>query len=97
MAGAAKKDDGPDPLLKAVADRIEELRKARNLEPADFARAAHFSLQYLWRLQKGQMNLTLRSLSRIALALDVPMTALLDGIVPDPSTLATRAYERRNG
>lgn len=89
-------EGGADPLLKAVADRIDGLRAAKGMEPAAFARAAHFSLQYLWRLQKGRMNLTLKSLSRIALALGVPISELLDGVESDPATLAVRPYERRD-
>ena len=58
---------GADPLLKAVADRIEELRKAKGWSPADFARAAHVTLQYLSRLRAGGMNLTLKSISRMAM------------------------------
>ena len=86
-----------DPLLTAVGVRIRELREMAGLAPADFSRAAGFSLQYLWRLEKGQQNLNLRSISRIALALGVEMAALLEGIPADPATLAKRGWTPRSG
>ena len=92
----SKTKDKGDALLKAVGDRIRSLREEKGIAPADFARAAGFSLQYLWRLQDGQQNLSLRSMSRIAIALDVPMTALLEGIDPDPGTIGTRPYRQAN-
>lgn len=90
---------GADPLLKAVADRIEDLYEAKGWKPADFARAANLTLPYLSRLRAGGMNLTLRSISRMAVALDVEMSRLLEGIPADPSTLPTRAWKpkRKDG
>lgn len=93
---ADAKDEGAtevDPLLKAVADRIEKLWKAKGWSPADFARAAHVTLPYLSRLRAGGMNLTLRSISRMAIALDVEMSRLLEDIPADPATLPTREWK----
>lgn len=84
-----------DKLLEEVGCRIRDLREAKAIAPSEFAKAAGFSLQYLWRLEDGQQNLNLKSISRIALALDVPMSALLDGIEPDPSTLTPRPYRKK--
>lgn len=84
-----------DPLLVAVGERVRQLRETKGLAPVAFAKAAGFSLQYLWRLEDGQQNLNLRSISRIALALGVGMAALLDGIDPHPATLAKRPYVRK--
>lgn len=85
-----------DALLIAVGERIRTLREVKDMAPKDFAAAAGFSLSYLWRLESGQQNLNLRSISRIALALGEPMTALLEGIEPDPATIGTRAYTRKS-
>jgi transcriptional regulator with XRE-family HTH domain len=83
-----------DPLLSAVGRRVQQLREARGFKAADFARAAGVTQQYLWRVEQGQQNLNLRSISRLAIALDVQMTALLEGIEPDPSTVRKRGYRR---
>ena len=84
-----------DPLLARVGKRIQDLREAKRIEPKDFAKAAGFSLSYLWRLEGGQQNITLSTISRIAIALGEPMSALLDGIEPDPSSVAVRPYGRK--
>lgn len=64
-----------------------------------FASDAGFSPAYASRVELGLQNLSLRSIGRIALALKVPITALFEGIEPDPSTLVNRSYElrERNG
>ena len=89
-------DSARDPLLLAVGDRIRNIREAKDIDPTGFATAAGFSLQYLWRLESGLQNLNLRSISRIALALDVPMSDLLAGIDPDPATIGPRPYRRKS-
>lgn len=97
---ADDEEKGPkhrDPLLVAVGARVRELRLAKGLAPVTFAAAANFSLPYLWRLEGGLQNLNLRSISRIALALGEPMTALLEGIEADPATLEKRGYGQRPG
>lgn len=81
-----------DPLLGAVGERIKTLRELKRISPKDFAAAAGFSLSYLWRLESGQQNLNLKSISRIAIALHEPMSALLEGIEPNPATLEVRPY-----
>ena len=86
----------PDPLLTAVGERIESLRAAKGVEPADLARAANVTLQYLWRVRKGKVNLNLKSISRFSIALGVEMAALLEGIDADPATLEKRRYEHRS-
>lgn len=84
-----------DPLLARVGQRIQDLREAKRIEPKDFAKAAGFSLSYLWRLEGGQQNITLATISRIAIALGEPMSALLAGIEPDPATVEVRPYVRK--
>ncbi|MDE1918559.1 MAG: helix-turn-helix domain-containing protein [Sphingomonadales bacterium] len=85
-----------DPLLMAVGKRIQDLREAKHIEQKDFAKAAGFSLSYLWRLEGGQQNINLRTISRVALALGEPMSALLSGIEADPATLEKRPYNRKD-
>ena len=84
-----------DPLLATVGKRIQDLRESKRIEPKDFAKAAGFSLSYLWRLEGGQQNITLATISRLAIALGEPMSALLEGIDPDPATLEARPYVRK--
>lgn len=87
-------DRAPDPLLMAIGLRVRELREAEGMKPAEFARALGISQAALWRLEDGQQNPTLKSLSRLAIALKTSMSALLTGIEPDPATLGTREYRK---
>lgn len=83
-----------DALLIAVGARVRELRLKAEMTQEDLARSAGMSTSYAWRVEDGRQNLSLRSISRIALALDVPMAALFEGIKADPATLGTRPYKR---
>lgn len=88
-------DDSEQALFKAVGSRIADLRKRANLSQQEFATAAGVSNKYVWRVEDGRQNLNLRSLSRFAVALQVPLTALLEGIEPANSSLAKRQWQRR--
>lgn len=85
-----------DALMTEVGRRIRECRTDRGMTQQQFAKAAGMSLNYAQRVDAGQQNLSLRSLSRIAVALGVSMSSLLDGVVADPATVGTRPWRRRS-
>lgn len=60
-----------------VGRRIAELRLAAGHTQESFARALGTSPQYAQRLEAG-LNLTLHSLVKVANALSVPVSALLE-------------------
>ena len=95
MDRALNENQHDDLMLLAVGKRVRRLREQADIKPADFSRAAGFSQQYLWRLENGQQNVNLKTLARLALALDVPMAAILQGIEPDPVALKKRPYVKR--
>lgn len=95
MGETAADGEKRDALLAAVGRRVRDLREARKVSPSVFARAAGISQQYLWRLEDGQQNANLKTLARLALALDVPITALVEGIEPGDAPLGRRPYRRR--
>ncbi len=82
-------------LSVEVGRRIQDLREAKHIQAVDFARAAGFTPQYLWRLEAGQQNVTLQTISRVAIALGEPMSALLADIEPDPGSVRKRSYTRK--
>ena len=86
-----------DPLLQAVGVRIRDLRTAAGLTPAAVAEAAGITKAFLWRMEAGRQNMSVRSLSRIALALDTTMSKVLEGIVADPDTLGVRGFNWKAG
>jgi len=82
-------------LLKNVGDRIKQTRVAAGLSQEGFAKAAGMSAGFVWRIEEGRQNLGLKSLARVAFALNVSMADLLSGIDADPSSLGPRPYKRR--
>lgn len=81
-------------LFQAVGTRVRELRLKSGLNQPELAAAAGVSAQYLWRIEDGRQNLSLRTMSRLAIALGVPMSALLEGIDASRQSLAKRPYRR---
>ena len=84
-----------DALLVEVGKRIRDCRTERGMTQQQFAKAAGMSVNYAQRVDAGQQNLSLRSLSRIAVALGVTMSSLLEGVVADPASVVTRPWRRR--
>lgn len=74
--GGASRREG---LSRAVGRRIRALRRERGLGEAEIE-ARLFNFKYLQRIEAGRVNLTLRTLERIAEILEVDVRALF----PDP-------------
>ncbi|USU10718.1 helix-turn-helix transcriptional regulator [Sphingomonadaceae bacterium OTU29THOMA1] len=94
---AKKKDTtpAPDPLSAAVGRRIAWCRTRRlELSPQELAQRVGVSPAYLWRVEDGRQNLTLRSVGRFAKALDLTLSELLDGIETGSVELENRPYAK---
>lgn len=63
-------------LLVHVGRRIRAIRKARGLGEAEIE-ARFFNFKYLQRIEAGQVNLTLRTLERLARILETDLRAIL--------------------
>lgn len=87
--------EADDPLLTAVGIRIKRIRVESGFSQQEFAKAAGMSNNYAWRVESGRQNMSLKTLSRIAIALNISMADLLDGIDSDPATIGTRPYKRK--
>ena len=61
-----------------VARRIVQLRKEKDLTQAKLAQLCGISAAYLSRVESNQSSLTLAGLAKVAAALEVPVTALID-------------------
>ncbi|WP_082135155.1 helix-turn-helix domain-containing protein [Puniceibacterium sp. IMCC21224] len=83
-----------EPLLQAVGLRIRQLRMESGHSQQSFSEAAGMSNNYAWRVEAGRQNLNLKTLSRIAFALGISMSDLLNGIDADPKTIGTRPYQK---
>lgn len=86
-----------DPLLLGMGRRIREAREAAGMSFGELATAAGISRGYVYRMEAGKQNASIRSIARISVALSTTISALMDGVDADPSTLGTRSYKWREG
>ena len=77
--------EDPDHLIREVGRRVLELRRAASMTQQGFAEAMQASVQYVSRIERGQENLTLHTLARIANVLGV---RVLDLLQPPADTVA---------
>lgn len=74
-------------------NRIAEWREERGLSQEDLADKAGLSSGYLSRMERGERNVSLKNLAKIALALEVPERDLVaDAPVSDPLIKRTEAF-----
>ena len=85
-----------DPLAAALGQRIARIRSDRiGLSARQLALRMGVSAAYMWRVEDGRQNLSLRNLARIAKALNVTLSDLVDGIDVDAVALENRDYARQ--
>jgi transcriptional regulator with XRE-family HTH domain len=70
-------------LQRSIGRNLRAYRKARGLSQEAFADVLGFHRTYMGGVERGERNLTLKSLERIAARIDVDPLALLQP-VPDP-------------
>jgi transcriptional regulator with XRE-family HTH domain len=80
-----------------IGERVARLRRQRHLTQAELAERAAVSVDLVRKLEQNQRRTTtLRSLQRLATALDVQVSALLDGPSPgDPTNPGAGISELR--
>jgi transcriptional regulator with XRE-family HTH domain len=67
-------------VAKAVGKQIRELRKKKGWSQERLADESQMHRSYMWGIEQGRRNPSLRHLSRIADALEVGIATLFDGI-----------------
>ena len=67
-------------VAKAVGKRIRQIRKEKGWSQEYLADEAEIHRTYMWGIEAGRRNPSLKHLTRIADALDVPLTALFNEI-----------------
>jgi transcriptional regulator with XRE-family HTH domain len=67
-------------VAKALGKRIRQLRKAKGWSQEYLANQAEMHRTYMWGVEQGVRNPSIRHLTQIADALEVPLTQLFDGI-----------------
>jgi len=84
-------------LSLAVGERIVRLREIHELAPHQLAELAGMDVNYLWRIEAGRQNLSLRNVARLAKAFNVSLSELLQGVDVASVELGSRTYVRRLG
>lgn len=79
-----------DPLLWALGRRIRTLRNEVGISQLELAGAAGMRKQFLNRVENGRQNPNVRTLSRIAIALGLPLATLFEGVQPDAALVASK-------
>lgn len=90
----SSEDESEEALFKAVGARVREIRTRLGISQRDFATAAGLSPGYAWRVEDGRQNLNLRTLARIALALNTEMSELLTDVPASLVSPSNRPYRR---
>lgn len=65
-----------EPILLAFGQRVQELRKKRNLSQEQLADMAGVHRTYIGMVERAEKNITLRNTKKIAKALDVNIKEL---------------------
>lgn len=74
--------DAGKKVLRKFGKRVRELRLERGLSQEEFALEANLARSYMGDIERGQRNVSLINLARIAGALQVSLSELCEGI-PD--------------
>ncbi len=65
-------------LVTVFANNVRRLRKERGLSQEELAEAAGVHRTYIGMIERGEKNVTIYNIERIALALEVRPGSLLD-------------------
>ena len=66
-------------FLRQIGDRIRDLRTDRNLTQAQLGEACGLHRTFIGSVERGERNVAILSLRRIAKPLRVPVAKLIDG------------------
>lgn len=65
-------------LVAVFAGNVRRLRRERGLSQEELAEAAGVHRTYVGMIERGEKNVTIYNIERIAIALDVPPGSLLE-------------------
>lgn len=73
-------------LLVQLGKRIHDLRAARKWSQEEFAHVSGFHRTYVGQIERGEKNMSFDNLAKVADALEVTMSTLLEGLENGDST-----------
>jgi transcriptional regulator with XRE-family HTH domain len=66
-------------VLRQFGNRIRELRRKRGWSQEELAHQCELDRSYIGGVERGERNVSLINIQKIAASLDVPIGALFDG------------------
>jgi len=69
-------------LVKKVGERIRRIRKERNLSQEELAERSGIHANYVGQVERGEKNLTLETLEKIVLGLNISLEQLFRYLGP---------------
>lgn len=70
----------PADILERFGNRVRELRKRRGWSQEEFAMQCELDRTYVGGIERGQRNVALRNIERIAATLDLTIAQLMKGV-----------------
>ncbi len=70
----------PDDILKRFGDRVRQLRKDGGYSQESFADECGLDRTYMGGIERGERNVALRNIGKIAEALGISISNLMDGV-----------------
>jgi transcriptional regulator with XRE-family HTH domain len=67
-----------DPLSKAIGARLREVRESKRISQDDLARRSGLHRTFIGRAERGETNITMRTLYAFAAGLEILIPQLLD-------------------
>lgn len=74
----------PNPFYQAVGSRIRAVRELAGLSQDQLAEAAGTNGDFVGRVERGLQNMSLMTIGRLAIALEVAPSLFFEGVVPQP-------------
>jgi len=81
-------------IAETIGERIQVYRSRAGLTQADLAEKADIHHKYVGQLERGEKNATLKTIEKIARALDLPFEVLFEAIIDGDTdnAIAKEAY-----
>lgn len=67
-------------ILERFGQRVRALRKEQGYSQEAFAAACELDRTYIGGIERGERNLALRSIEKIALTLGISLSQLMEGV-----------------
>ncbi|MEL7781577.1 helix-turn-helix transcriptional regulator [Citromicrobium bathyomarinum] len=93
MSTSDSQNPTSDALTLSVAGAVTKRREAAGFGMAELAKRAGMARAYLWRVENAETLPSLRNLARLAVALDLTLADLVDGVNTSEIELRNRPYE----